>query len=137
MNLKGPDMGRILINPTGLKQLSAYTHIAIGTGQTVVHFAGQVAFDPDGNLIGEGNLRAQVIACMNNLKTAMDAVDATWEDIVKRTVYATELGEPGTIARAIAEVTGDSQAPAQTMVKVAGLALPELLVEIEATAVIG
>lgn len=130
-------MGRILINPPGLKELGAYTHIAIGTGQTVVHFAGQVAFDPEGNIVGEGDLRAQVIACMNNLKTAMDAVGATWEDIVKRTVYATTLGEPGTIARAIVEVTGNVQAPAQTMVKVAGLALPELLVEIEATAVIG
>ncbi|WP_157155014.1 RidA family protein [Diaminobutyricimonas sp. LJ205] len=134
---EGITMGRILINPAGLKALDAYTHVAIGTGQTVIHFAGQVAFDADGNVIGEGDLRAQVIACMNNLKIAMDAVGATWHDIVRRTVYATELGEPGTIARAIKEVTGDVQSPPQTMVKVAGLALPTLLVEIEATAVIG
>ncbi|WP_157156334.1 RidA family protein [Diaminobutyricimonas sp. LJ205] len=129
-------MGRTLINPPGLKELSAYTHIAVGVGQTVVHFAGQVAFNAEGAVVGEGNMREQVIACMKNLKIAMDAVGATWDDIVRRTVYATDLSDPVTIGRAMAEVTGSTQSPPQTMVQVVALAHPALLVEIEATAVI-
>ena len=129
-------MGRILINPPGLSKPGAYSHVAIGTGGTIVHFAGQVAFDENGEIVGHGDLRAQVIQTMNNLKIAMDAVGATWDDIVHRKIYATEMGEPGTIGSAIREVTGDAGHPAQATVQVVALARPGLLVEIEAVAIL-
>jgi enamine deaminase RidA (YjgF/YER057c/UK114 family) len=71
---------------------------------------------------------------MRNLETAMREVNVGWDDIVRRTIYTTKPTEFETISGAIAEVTGGAGDPAQTIAGVTGLALPGLLVEVEATA---
>ncbi len=70
------------------------------------------------------------------LGVAMDEVGATWDDIVRRTIYTLQPTEYETITRAIDSVTGGADHPAQTIVGVTGLAVPGLLIEIECTAVL-
>jgi enamine deaminase RidA (YjgF/YER057c/UK114 family) len=125
-----------LINPPELHPAPGYSHIAIGKGQRLVCFAGQVALAPDFSIIGGEDLGAQTRAAMKNLESALNAVGASWDDIVRRTIYTLAPTEVATISEAIESVTGSSEHPAQTIVGVTGLALPGLLIEIEATALL-
>jgi enamine deaminase RidA (YjgF/YER057c/UK114 family) len=127
-------MPRELINPSALHPAPGFSHITIATGTRTIYFAGQVAIDPEFNLIGEDDLRAQTVAAMRNLETAMREVGVTWDDIVRRTIYTTMPTEYETITSGIDEVTGGAGHPAQTIAGVTGLAVPGLLIEIEATA---
>ena len=127
-------MGRELVNPEQLHPAPGFSHIAIATGSKLVCFAGQVALDKDFGLVGGDDLRAQTVAAMRNVETAIDAVGVTWDDIVRRTIYTTMPTEYEAITSAIDEVTGGAAHPAQTILGVTGLAVPGLLIEIECTA---
>jgi enamine deaminase RidA (YjgF/YER057c/UK114 family) len=126
---------RELVNPPELHPAPGFSHVAIAEGAKVVHFAGQVALAPDFSLLAE-DLHGQTAAAMGNLKVAMDAAGVGWDDIVRRTIYTTEPTEYETITKAIDEVTGGADHPAQTIVGITGLAVPGLLIEIECTAVL-
>jgi len=67
---------------------------------------------------------------------ALRAAGADWDDVVRRTIYTVAPTEFEVITRAIEEVTGDSPHPPQTIIGVTGLALPQLMIEIEVTALI-
>ena len=127
---------RELVNPPGLHPAPGFSHVAIASGTKVVHFAGQVALAADFALVGEGDLEAQTRAAMENLKVAMNAAGVGWGDVVRRTIYTLHPTEYETITRAIDEVTGGAEHPAQTIVGVTGLAVPGLVIEIECTAVL-
>lgn len=129
-------MSRQLINPPSLHPTPGFCHIAIASGARLVLFAGQTALDPNFDLIGEDDLHSQTVAAMRNLETAMRAAGATWDDIVKRTIFTRFPTEFQLITEAIDEVTGGAAHPPQTLVGVSGLALPGLLIEIEAMAVL-
>ncbi|MFD9719279.1 RidA family protein [Streptomyces sp. NPDC059076] len=130
-------MARRLINPPEMHPAPSYSHMAIAEGHTVVYFAGQVALDADLAVVGADDLHQQIVASMRNLEKAMKAAGVGWDDIVRRTIYTTRPHELDTIGAAVREVTGDAANPPQTIVGVTGLALPELLVEVECTAVVG
>jgi enamine deaminase RidA (YjgF/YER057c/UK114 family) len=126
---------RQLLNPPELHPAPGFSHVAIAEGTKAVHFAGQVALAPDFSLLAE-DLHGQTVGAMGNLKIAMDAAGVGWDDIVRRTIYTTQPTEYETITRAIDEVTGGADHPAQTILGVTGLAVPGLLIEIECTAVL-
>jgi enamine deaminase RidA (YjgF/YER057c/UK114 family) len=128
-------MARELINPDGLHPAPGFSHVAVAGGTRVVHFAGQVGLAPDFSLVAD-DLHGQTAGAMRNLKVAMDAAGVGWDDIVRRTIYTLQPTEYETITRAIDEVTGGADHPAQTIVGVTGLAVPGLLIEIECTAVL-
>jgi enamine deaminase RidA (YjgF/YER057c/UK114 family) len=130
-------MSRELVNPSELHPAPGFSHVAVGSGGRLAFFAGQVALAPDFSLIGGEDLFEQTRAAMRNLETAMGAVGARWEDIVRRTIYTTQPTEYETITRAIEDVSGTTEHPAQTILGVTGLAVPGLLIEIEATALLG
>jgi enamine deaminase RidA (YjgF/YER057c/UK114 family) len=134
-------MVRKLYNPATLHPAPGFSHIAethiAGTrGSRMLHFAGQVALDPQFAIVGN-DLYSQTVAAMRNLKIAMDEVNVGWDDIVRRTVYTLHPTEYETISRAIDDVTGGADNPPQTIIGVTGLAVPGLLIEIECTAVSG
>ena len=129
-------MPRELINPSTLHPTPGFCHIAIARGARIVTFAGQVALDPQFDLIGEDDLYAQTVAAMRNLETAMQEAGVDWDDIVKRTIFTLHPTEFQLITEAIDAVTGGAAHPPQTLVGVAGLAMPGLLIEIEAMAVL-
>ena len=128
---------RQLVNPPELHPAPGFSHIAVAEGTRVVHLAGQVALDREFGIVGGDDLGEQTRAAMRNVETALTAAGASWDDVVRRTIYTLHPTEYETITAAIDEVTGGAEHPAQTIVGVTGLAVPGLLIEIECTAVIG
>jgi enamine deaminase RidA (YjgF/YER057c/UK114 family) len=134
-------MAITLVNPEGLPQVDRYRQVSVATGSRLVFVAGQVARDADGGRVGDGDLTAQVEQCYLNIGTALAAVGASFDDVAKLTVYLVDwtsdkmpLFVEG-VARAAAKL-GVSALPPLTGIGVAALAEPDLLVEVEATAVI-
>jgi enamine deaminase RidA (YjgF/YER057c/UK114 family) len=101
-----------------------------------VFIAGQVAQDEKGNVVGEGDIEAQARQVLLNLRTVVNACGGTMDDIVKITVYATDLAHRPAIAAARAAHFRSGFMPASTFVVVSSLADPRFLVEIEAVAMI-
>lgn len=128
---------RELVNPPDLHPAPGFSHVAIATGTTVVHLAGQVALDEEFGIVGGDDLGDQTKAAMRNVELALRAAGVGWGDVVRRTIYTLHPTEYATITAAIDEVTGGAGHPAQTIVGVTGLAVPGLLIEIECTAVRG
>jgi enamine deaminase RidA (YjgF/YER057c/UK114 family) len=130
-----------VLNPIGLPQPDVYRQVAVATGSKIVFIAGQVARDADGSPVGPDDLAAQVEQAFTNVATAIEAVGGTFADIAKLTVYVVDwtpdklaaLGEG--VARAASTAAVDPLKPI-TLIGVAALAEPDLLVEVEATAVL-
>jgi enamine deaminase RidA (YjgF/YER057c/UK114 family) len=127
-------MPRKLLSPESMHPTPGFSHIAVAEGTRTIHFAGQVALDAQFNILGGDDLGEQTKAAMRNLETAMKEVGVGWDDIVRRTIYTLHPTEYEVMTAAIDEVTGGAAHPAQTIIGVTGLAVPGLLIEIEATA---
>ncbi|NLU63869.1 RidA family protein [Rhodococcus sp. HNM0563] len=135
-------MAVTLVNPAGLPQTDLYKQVSVATGSKMVFIAGQVARDADGNRIGEGDLATQTEQCYLNIATALTEVGASWGDIAKLTAYIVDwtpekmaqLVEGG--GRAAAKLGIEGPLAPLTGIGVSALAEPDLLVEIEATAVL-
>jgi enamine deaminase RidA (YjgF/YER057c/UK114 family) len=127
---------RETINPPGLHPPPGFSHIAFSAGTRLIFIAGQVAVAPDLSIIGLGDLAEQTRAAMRNVQIALQAVGATFDDVVRRTIYTTQPTEFEAIAAAVEEVQGSSNHPAQTVIGVTGLALVDLMIEIEVTVVL-
>jgi enamine deaminase RidA (YjgF/YER057c/UK114 family) len=126
---------RELLNPPDLHPAPGFSHVAVAQGGKVVHFAGQLGIGQDFSLVAD-DLYGQTAAAMRNLKVAMDAAGVGWDDIVRRTIYTIDPTQYETITRAIDDLTGGAEHPAQTIVGITGLAVPGCLIEIECTAVL-
>lgn len=99
-----------------------------------VHVSGTTAFGPDGELVGAGDIAAQTEQCLVNVRAALESAGASLADVVRTRIYVTDAAQ----WRAVADVHReffDTVRPAATLVEVARLIAPELLVEIEADAV--
>lgn len=124
-------MPRQILNPTSIHPPPGYSHITVATGSRLAFIAGQAAIDKDFNIVGGDDLEAQTRMVMENLRRALDELGASWQDVVKATVYTTRPTEYELIGRAMGEAIGDAAPPAQVLLGVTSLALPELLIEIE------
>ena len=103
----------------------------------MVFASGQVARDVDGQLVGRGDIHVQTRKTLENLQAVLAEGGATMDDVVKVTVFVTNLSEH---FAAIHEVRGEffkSDYPASTLVEISSLVDPEMLIEIEAIAVVG
>lgn len=100
-----------------------------------VHVSGTTATDDNGSVVGEGNARKQTLKALRNVETALEEVDASLTDVVRTRMFVTDIDRWETIGDAHADVFGDIR-PATSMVQVERLISPELLVEIEATAIV-
>ncbi len=130
-----------LINPQRLPQVDFHRQVAVATGSKLVFMAGQVAWDADGVLVGEGDLAAQVEQSYLNVGTALAEVGGSFDNVAKLTIYIAgwtadkmPLVEEGR-AGAFAKLGVASLAPG-TLIGVDTLFTPDHLVEIEAIAVI-
>ena len=126
-------MSRQLINPPELHPAPGFSHITVAEPGRVAYIAGQVALGPDFSLVGGDDLGAQTEAAMRNIEVALKAVNASWNDVVRRTIYTLAPTEYEVITAAIEKVQGSKEHPAQTIIGVTGLAVPGLLIEIEVT----
>ena len=121
--------------PEGMTPGAGYTHVVIGEGR-VIAVSGQVALDEHGDVVGEGDPEAQARQVFENLRRCLTAAGATFRDVVKLNYYVTDVAHMPAVRAARDEIVGSDQLPASTAVQVAGLVRPELLLEIEALAVL-
>ncbi len=101
----------------------------------VVHVSGTTATDTAGNVVGRGNPYQQTVQALRNIAAALESVGARMEDVVRTRVYVLRIAEWEQIGRAHGEVFSKIR-PATTMVQVSRLIDPEILVEIEAEAIV-
>lgn len=130
-----------LINPPGIPEPLGYAQVGVATGSRTVYVSGQVARTADGSHVGPGDLAAQVEQAYVNLLAALAGAGATYADVAKVTVYVVDLTEEklGPFvegAMRVAETHGIDPTKPMTMVGVTSLAEPDLLVEVEAIAVL-
>lgn len=123
------------INPPTLSPPTGYTHLVAVTGGRTIYVSGQVALDPSGNLVGADDFKAQTKQVFENMKAALAAAGATFDDVVKTNTYVTDLSD----IQALREIRTDyygKNAPASTLVQVLRLARPEFMIEMEAIALV-
>ncbi len=124
------------INPPTLSPPTGYTHITIGPDGSTVHIAGQVALDNKGQLVGAGDFRAQTQKVFDNLRLALEAVGASFDDVLKMTTFVTDASNVAAFREVRNAVLRPDQLPANTFVEVKALARAEWLIEIEAVAML-
>lgn len=111
-----------------------YTHVVMTDAPVTIYIAGQTPRDRDGNTVGKGDMRAQILQVVANLKAALAAAGATLDDVVKTTTYVTDCDEFFRHSDLRTSLFGKTP-PTSTTLEVKRLANPDFLVEIEAIAV--
>jgi reactive intermediate/imine deaminase len=122
-------------NPASLSKPNGYTHVVETSGGRTVYVSGQVALDKTGALVGAGDLKAQTRQVFENLKAALADSGGTLNDVVKITIFMTDLSQIQDF-REIRNGYFPRELPASTLVQVVRLARPDFLIEIEAVAVV-
>ena len=109
---------------------------AIATSGKMLFVAGQVPLDPrSGSIVGDGDIEAQTKQVMTNIEAILTEAGATWNNVVKTSVFLTDLANFGAMNQVYAQYFAEETAPARACVEVSRLP-KDVLVEIECIAVI-
>jgi enamine deaminase RidA (YjgF/YER057c/UK114 family) len=129
-------MGKTAFNPDGLPvPRGSYSLVNVAQPGRMVFIAGQTASDHDGKVVGVGDAKAQTRFILGKIQRAVQSAGGTMNDVVSLNVFTTDVRYHRDINETRREVLG-SNFPTSTMVQVVALARPELLLEINAIAVI-
>jgi enamine deaminase RidA (YjgF/YER057c/UK114 family) len=130
------------LSPDGLMQPVPYHHVAVATGGRQIHIAGQVARTADGTPVAPGDLAGQIAHVLRNTAVGLAAAGATFDDVVRLTFYVTQWAPEkieaftAGIESVAAEIGLTLPMPPATLIGVESLYEPDVLVELEATAVL-
>ncbi len=133
-------MPKEYLNPNSLFSSlpHGFSQVVIATGRKMVFISGQTAWDLRKNIVGGDSVLEQARQAFRNLETAMEAAGGTVKDVVALRIYVVDYqAESGTaVGTALREFFSPENPPASTWIGVSALAVPEFLIEIEATAVL-
>jgi enamine deaminase RidA (YjgF/YER057c/UK114 family) len=126
------------IRPEFLWNKPHFTNLVTSEGGKTVHLSGLVAGTIEGELVGPGDLGAQMAYTYDTIRKALELVDATPADIVRQRVFIVDLkpSDRPTIMKAMMDFYGDDKSASSTCVGVTALLLEGALVEIDVTAVV-
>ncbi len=124
------------VNPDGLFKPGTFSQIAVTGGDTVVYISGQTARDEKSNIVGAGDVKKQAEKVFENLRVAVEAAGGSMGDIARITTYVVNLKPDDRLWIGELVKKHFPKPPAHTLVGISALAAPELLVEIEAIAVL-
>ena len=129
-------MAKTTLDPEGLPApRGSYNLVNIAQPGRMVFIAGQTASDHEGKVVGVGDAKEQTRFILGKIKRAVEAAGGTMNDVVAMSIFTTEVKNHRDINETRREVLGGNF-PTSTMVQVVALARPELLLEINATAVV-
>lgn len=131
-------MAKEFINPEGLAEPAGWTHVVTADRGKLAFIAGMVAVDREGNVVGKDDLSLQARKTFENLKIALEAVGATPKDMVQMRYYLKDYKPEflPIIRKARMEVLSLEKSPASALIGVPALFLEDLLIEVEAVAVV-
>ena len=125
---------RVILKSSKVAPTATFFSQGFRVGATI-YVSGQVAMDVSGNIVGKGDMRAQTRQVLENIKAVLAESGATIDDVVKVTMFITDMTRADQ-AREVRTEYFKKYPPASTGVEVKGLAHPDLLIEIEAIAVV-
>lgn len=129
-------MERRIINPWSWQEQFGFNHGHEITGPArTLYVAGQVSLDDDGQLVHEGDLAGQVSKSIDNIEAVLNAANMSLSDVVRLTIYTTDVDEMLANYDRLRRFNDAGANYVSTLLGVARLAFPQLLVELEATAV--
>ena len=117
--------------------LGDYSQAWTVTGAKIIFTAGQVSVDMDGNFVGIGDIALQTRTALENIKGILEGSGAKLQDVIKVTIYVTNMTEFLERTHEILREYFPQDFPASTLVEVRSLYSPEAMVEIEAIAAVG
>lgn len=133
-------MKREAVNPDSMYNSVqfGFSHAVESEGSRLLHLAGQVAWDANGDLVGPGDLAAQARQCFSNLTEVLASRGATAANVVRLRTYVVEYtpDKLDVIGPAIGAFYQGATPAANTLIGVQALAMPDFLIEVEATAVL-
>lgn len=131
-----PDSSARYFNPQNLPKPNGYSHAIEAPAGRTIYISGQLPVDKDGNLVGEDDFAAQAGQVFSNLKAALEAAGATFEDVVKLNMFVTDMSQ----LKALREVRDKRidlrNPPASTLAEVKRFVKEGAMVEIDAVAVV-
>ena len=133
-------MSKECVNPKSLfpSVQHGFSQVVVASGRKMVFISGQTAWDTRKKIIGGDNLLEQARQAMRNLQTAIGAAGGTLKDIVSLRIYIVnyQVENANALRTALNEFFSSANPPASTWIGVSALAVPEFLIEIEATAIL-
>jgi 2-iminobutanoate/2-iminopropanoate deaminase len=126
------------INPSNVAAPRGYSQAAvIDLGKVkMIIISGQVGLDKDGHLAGSGDFTAQATQAFENIKAIVESAGGTMKDVVRLGFYLTDISQLQAVRTVRDQYVNTSKPPASTLVQVTKLFRPDIVVEIEATAII-
>jgi reactive intermediate/imine deaminase len=123
------------LSPDTLPPPFGYSQVVdAGTGR-LIYVAGQIPFDRDGNLVGQGDVLAQARQVFENLTAALEAADARWADVVKINFFVRDVSRMAEVRQIRDEYINTEQPPASTLIEVSRLFRDDVLIEIDVVAI--
>lgn len=124
------------IDPPSLTHPTGYTQVVVAPDGRTVYVAGQNATDSAGQVVGGTDFQAQAAAAYTNLQRALASVGGSLKDIVKTTTFLTDARQIPLLRPVRTRFLDATHPPANTLVIISSLARPNLLIEVEAVAIL-